>query len=84
MTLSRKLKSKFVLSNNTLKPLNLDRRAMRIKEDDLFEFEVGEYVYLKLSPIKGVQRFGVKRKPAPRYVGPYKIIERSGRVAYKL
>ena len=48
------------------------------------EFEVGEYVYLKVSPMKGVQRFGVKRKLAPRYVGPYKIIEQSGRVAYKL
>ena len=34
--------------------------------------------------MKGVQRFGVKRKLAPRYVGPYKIIEQSGRVAYKL
>ena len=48
------------------------------------EFEVGDYVYLKVSPMKGVQRFGVKRKQAPRYVGPYKIIERSVRVAYKL
>ena len=48
------------------------------------EFEVGDYVYLKVSPMKGVQRFGVKRKPTPRYVGPYKILEKSGRVAYKL
>ena len=48
------------------------------------EFEVGDYVYLKVSPMKGVQQFGVKRKFAPRYVGPYKIIKRSGRVAYKL
>ena len=48
------------------------------------EFEVGDYVYLKVSPMKEVQRFGVKRKLAPRYVGPYKIIEKSGRVAYKL
>ena len=48
------------------------------------EFEVGDYVYLKVSPMKKVQRFGVKSKLAPRYVGPYKIIERSGRVAYKL
>ena len=38
-------------------------------------FEVGDYVYLKVSPMKGVQRFGVKRKLAPRYVGPYKITE---------
>jgi hypothetical protein len=34
--------------------------------------------------MKGVQRFGVKRKLTPRYVGPYPIIERCGRVAYKL
>ena len=39
------------------------------------EFEVGNYVYLKVSPMNGVQWFGVKRKLAPRYVGPYKIIE---------
>ena len=48
------------------------------------EFEVGDYIYLKVSPMKGVQRFGVKRKLAPRYVGPYPIIEKSGRVAYKI
>ena len=47
-------------------------------------FEVGDYVYLKVSPMKGVQRFGVKRKLAPRYVGSYQIIERKGNVAYKL
>jgi hypothetical protein len=48
------------------------------------EFEVGDHVYLKVSPMKGVQRFGVKRKLAPRYVGPYPITERCGRVAHKL
>ena len=47
-------------------------------------FEVGDYVYLKVSPMKGVKRFGVKRKLAPRYIGPYKIMERKGNVAYKL
>jgi len=34
--------------------------------------------------MKGVNRFGVKRKLAPRYVGPYQIIERSSKVAYKV
>ena len=48
------------------------------------EFEVGDYIYLKVSPMKGVQWFRVKRKLAPRYVGPYPIIEKSGRVAYKI
>ena len=47
-------------------------------------FEVGDYVYLKVLPMRGVQRFGVKKKLAPRYVGPFQIIERKGKVAYKL
>jgi hypothetical protein len=41
-------------------------------------------VYLKVSPTKGVQRFGIKGKLAPRYIGPYEIIEACGPVAYKL
>ena len=38
------------------------------------EFEVGDFVYLKVSPMKSVQQFGVKQKLAPRYVGPFQII----------
>ena len=34
-------------------------------------FEVGDFVYLKVSPIRGVRRLRVKGKLAPRYVGPY-------------
>ena len=45
---------------------------------------MGDQVYLKVSPMKGVQRFEVKRKLAPRCVGPYLIIEKSGRVAYRV
>ena len=48
------------------------------------EFKVGDYIYLKVSPMKKVQQFGVKRKLAPRYVGPYPIIEKGRRVAYKI
>jgi hypothetical protein len=46
-------------------------------------FEVGDYVYLKVTPMKK-KRFRIKRKLAPRFVGPYKILERKGPVAYKL
>ncbi|WVZ80040.1 hypothetical protein U9M48_027555 [Paspalum notatum var. saurae] len=47
-------------------------------------FEVDDHVYLRVSPIKGVHRFGVKGKLAPRYVGPFKITEQCGPVAYRL
>jgi hypothetical protein len=48
------------------------------------QFEVDDYVYLKVSPMRGVHRFGVRGKLAPRYVGPYKILERCGHVAYRI
>jgi hypothetical protein len=47
-------------------------------------FEVGDYVYLKVSPTKGVQMFGVKEKLAPCYIGPYEVIEVCGPVAYRI
>ncbi|GJX17584.1 hypothetical protein Tco_0218416 [Tanacetum coccineum] len=48
------------------------------------EFEVGDRVLLKVTPWKGVVRFGKKGKLAPRYVGPFEILERIGLVAYRL
>ncbi|GKB89368.1 hypothetical protein Tco_0961640, partial [Tanacetum coccineum] len=48
------------------------------------EFSVGDYVLLKVSPWKGVVYFGKKRKLAPRFVGPFEIVEKVGLVAYQL
>jgi hypothetical protein len=48
------------------------------------EFEVGDHVYLWVPPMKGVKRFGIKRKLAPRYIGPFPILKKCGPVAYKL
>ena len=48
------------------------------------EFEVGDQVFLKISPQKGIRRLGKIRKLAPRYAGPFEITERVGSVAYRL
>jgi hypothetical protein len=48
------------------------------------EFEPGELAYLKVSPTRGVKRFGIKGKLSPRYTGPFQVLSRKGEVAYQL
>jgi hypothetical protein len=48
------------------------------------EFEVGDHVYLRVSPMKGMKSFGVKWKLAPRYIRQFPILVKCGAVAYKL
>ena len=48
------------------------------------EFEEGDKVYFKISPMKGVVRFGKKGKLSVRYVSPYEILQRAGKLAYEL
>ena len=43
-------------------------------------YEIGDRAYLRVSPLRGVKRFGVKGKLAPRFVGPYRVLERMGEV----
>ncbi|XP_042443933.1 uncharacterized protein LOC122029038 [Zingiber officinale] len=50
----------------------------------MLEFAVGDHVFLRVSPIKGVKRFGLKGKLAPRFIGPFQILEWIGAVAYRL
>jgi hypothetical protein len=44
-------------------------------------FEVGDFVYLKVSPMRGLRHFMVRGKLAPRFIGPFKILEKRGEVA---
>ncbi|XP_070009832.1 uncharacterized protein [Nicotiana sylvestris] len=56
--------------------LDICRRDLEFKEDD--------WLFMKVSPMKDIMRFGKKGKLSPRYVGLYRIIQRIGQVAYKL
>jgi hypothetical protein len=46
-------------------------------------FEVGDFVYLKVLPMTGLRHFKIRGKLAPRYIGPFKILEQRGEVAYQ-
>nr|GEU40338.1 putative reverse transcriptase domain-containing protein [Tanacetum cinerariifolium] len=75
---------KVVLIKKKLKAARDRQKSYADNRRKLLEFEVGDRVLLKVSPWKGVIRFGTKGKLAPRYVGPFEILERIGPVAYRL
>jgi hypothetical protein len=54
------------------------------KRRDPLVFEVGDYVYLRVSLKKGVHRVGIKEKLAPHYIGPYPIIDKYGPTSYQV
>jgi hypothetical protein len=47
-------------------------------------FEVGDFVYLKVSPMRRLRHFKIRGKLAPRFIGPFKILEKRGEVSYQL
>jgi hypothetical protein len=69
---------------NNLKVVKSCQESYANKRHRPLEFEVGDHVYLRVSPMKGMKKFGVKGKLAPRYIGPFPILEKCGPMAYKL
>jgi hypothetical protein len=69
---------------DNLKAVKSRHETYANKRRQPLEFEVGNHVYLRVLPMKGVKRFGVKGKLAPRYIRPFPILEKCGIVAYKL
>ena len=67
-----------------LKAAQSRQKAYTDKQRRPLQFEVCDHVYLNISPMRGVHWFEVCGKLAPRYVGPYKILERCGAFAYRL
>nr|GEV56147.1 putative reverse transcriptase domain, ribonuclease H-like domain, aspartic peptidase domain protein [Tanacetum cinerariifolium] len=75
---------KVVLIKEKLKVVRDRQKSYADNRCKPLEFEVEDKVLLKVSPWKGVIHFGKKDKLAPRYVGPFEILERVGHVAYRL
>jgi hypothetical protein len=69
--------------HENLKVAQSRQKSYADKRRDL-SFKVGDFVYLKVSPMRGTRRFKVKGKLAPRYVGPFKIVDRRGEITYQL
>jgi hypothetical protein len=69
---------------HNLKEAQARQKSYADKRRQPLYFLVGDYVYLKVSPMKGVSRFGIKGKLAPRYIGPFPVLEQYGLVAYWL
>jgi hypothetical protein len=67
-----------------LKAAKLREESYANKRRRPLQFEIGDRVYLKVSPMKGVMRFGVKGKLSSCYIGPFQILKKCGKVAYKL
>ncbi|GKB78375.1 putative reverse transcriptase domain-containing protein [Tanacetum coccineum] len=75
---------KIVQIKERLKTARSRQKSYADKRRKPLEFKVGDLVLLKVSPWKGVVRFGKKGKLSPRYVGPFEIVECVGSVAYRL
>jgi hypothetical protein len=79
------------LPKATVHPIQDNLKATKSRQESYankrhrpLEFEVGDHVYLRVSPMKGMNRFGMKGKLAPRYIRPFPILQRCGTVTYKL
>ncbi|KAD3642141.1 hypothetical protein E3N88_31365 [Mikania micrantha] len=75
---------KVAIARERLKEAQSRQKSYADKHRRALEFTVGDKVFLKVSPCRGVRRFGLKGKLSPRFIGPFEILERVGEVSYRL
>jgi hypothetical protein len=69
---------------DNLKAMKSCQESYTNKRRRLLEFEVRDHVYLRVLPMKGMKKFGMKGKLAPCYIVPFPVLVKYGTVAYKL
>ena len=72
------------LVRSTSEIVDLNKEASSHGLDPVEEFEMGDNVFLKVVPKRGVVRFGKQRELSPRYIGPFEILKRVGTITYRL
>ncbi|XP_071695126.1 uncharacterized protein [Rutidosis leptorrhynchoides] len=82
--LVRVTNEKVAIATNRLKEAQSRQKVYADKHRRSLEFVVGDKVFLKVSPWKGIRCFGLKGKLSPRYIGPFEIFDRVGEVSYRL
>src|SRR3954470_12811347 len=80
----REAEEKVKLIRNRLKTAQSRQKSYYDQKHCGVSFEPGEFVYLRVSPMRGLQRFKVKGKLTPRFIGPFCVVARRGTVAYQL
>ncbi|KAK1431931.1 hypothetical protein QVD17_08737 [Tagetes erecta] len=75
---------KVAIAREKLKEAQSRQKSYADKHRRELEFKVGDHLFLKVSPCRGVRRFGIKGKLSPRFIGPFEILERVGEVSYRL
>ena len=82
--LIQEIKEKVKMIRERLKVVTDRQKSYVDMKRKYIRYEVGEKVFLKVSPWKKVMRFGKKGKLSPRFIGPYEVIEKVGPVAFHL
>nr|GEV96260.1 putative nucleotidyltransferase, ribonuclease H [Tanacetum cinerariifolium] len=75
---------KVAVAKEKLKEARTRQKSYADKHRRAIEFQLGDRVFLKVSPTRGVRRFGIKGKLSPRFIGPFEILDRIGEVSYRL
>ena len=72
-----------IICDNLRAPQSRQKSYYDSKHHDM-SYELDDFVYLKVSPMKGMQRFGIKGNLAPRLIGPFRVVGKRGDLAYQL